>query len=230
MASGGCPRPIAVAGGELGTPSACHKNAEEREVISEKLDMKINRLRQSRSKTLDAAAFVAMYDEHSESLLRYFARRTLDPEAAFDLTAETFAEAFASRDHFDPSRGDEAAWLYGIARHELGSYLRRFQVESRARERIGLPVRPLSHGDYERVEALIDFGEVGRQMRSALRDLPSEQREAVVYRVIEELSYQQIAKRLGCSEDAARARVSRGLRSLARAMGGPETDVEGQGA
>jgi RNA polymerase sigma factor (sigma-70 family) len=192
--------------------------------------MKVNRLRQSRWKMLDAAGFVAMYDAHSEALLRYFARRTLDPEAAFDLTAETFAEAFASRDHFDPSRGDEAAWLYGIARHELGSYLRRFQVERRARERIGLPIRQLSPDDYDRVEALIDFAEVGRQMRSALRDLPSEQREAVVYRVIEELSYEQIAERLGCSEDAVRARVSRGLRSLARAMSGSENDLEGQGA
>ena len=42
-------------------------------------------------------AFAELYDRHAEDLLRYFARRTLDPDVAAELTAETFAEAFASR-------------------------------------------------------------------------------------------------------------------------------------
>jgi carbamoyl-phosphate synthase large subunit len=42
----------------------------------------------------DPATFVELYRRHAEDLLRYFARRTLDPEAAAELTAETFAEAF----------------------------------------------------------------------------------------------------------------------------------------
>ena len=37
----------------------------------------------------DPAAFVELYRRHAEDLLRYFARRTLDPEAAAELTAET---------------------------------------------------------------------------------------------------------------------------------------------
>ena len=45
----------------------------------------------------DPDAFTELYRRHAEDLLRYFARRTLDPEAAAELTAETFAEAFASR-------------------------------------------------------------------------------------------------------------------------------------
>ncbi|HEX5556370.1 MAG TPA: RNA polymerase sigma factor [Gaiellales bacterium] len=192
--------------------------------------MKFNPLRRSNETGIDPAAFVAVYDQYSEALLRYFARRTLDPEVAFDLTAETFAAAFATRERFDPARGDEAAWLYGIARHQLGSYLRRLQVESRARERLGLPNRPLASGDHERIEEMIDFASVGRQVRSALEDLPAEQREAVVYRVIDELSYTEIAERAGCSEDAARARVSRGLRLLARTLTLPDEDIERQGA
>ena len=41
----------------------------------------------------DVEAFVALYREHAEALLVFFARRTLDAEAAADLTAETFAQA-----------------------------------------------------------------------------------------------------------------------------------------
>jgi RNA polymerase sigma factor (sigma-70 family) len=192
--------------------------------------LRINRRPHDRSNGLGTAAFLALYDSHAESLVRYFARRTLDPEAAFDLTAETFAEAFASRAGFDPRRGDAPAWLFGIARHQIGSYLRRLTVEHRARTRLGLPDRGLSKDDYERIEAMIDFAAVGRQVRSALHTLPSDQREAVVYRVIDELSYEQIADRIGCSQDAARARVSRGLRLLARTLAPPDDDIRQQGA
>jgi RNA polymerase sigma factor (sigma-70 family) len=192
--------------------------------------MKISPRREHSTKGLDASAFVELYDGHAEAVLRYFARRTLDPEAAFDLTAETFAEAFASRAGFDPERGEASAWLFGIAQHQLGSYLRRLTVESRARKRLGIAEHHLSEGDYERIEAMIDFAAVGRQVRSALQRLPAEQRQAVVYRVIEELSYDEIAERIGCSQDAARARVSRGLRLLGRTLSLAEDDVRGLGA
>ena len=191
---------------------------------------KIRPLRGRRLIGLDAAAFVALYDGQCEPLLRYFARRTLDPEVAFDLTAETFAEAFASRDRFDPNRGDAAGWLFGIARHQLGSYLRRLSVERRARTRLGIGEHSLSENDYERIEAMIDFAAIGRQLGSALRALPAEQREAVVYRVIDGLSYEQISERIGCSQDAARARVSRGLRLLGRMLTGSEGDIRGLGS
>lgn len=192
--------------------------------------MKIHtRLMSTTPKRLDAAAFVDVYDNHSEQLLRFFARRTLDPEVAFELTAETLAEAFATRERFDPSRGNEAAWLYGIARHKLATYLRRLTFERRARDRLDIPAQSLSADDLERIETLIDFAEVGRQLKTALETLPSEQREAVVYRVIDELTYDQIAKRVGCSPEAARARVSRGLRSLARTLT-PPGDLQGLGA
>jgi RNA polymerase sigma-70 factor, ECF subfamily len=192
--------------------------------------VKISPRRQHSTKGLDASAFVALYDGHAEAVLRFFARRTLDPEAAFDLTAETFAEAFASRARFNPERGEASAWLFGIAQHQLGSYLRRLRVDRSARERLGIGEHRLLEGDYERIEAMIDFGAVGRQVQSALQGLPAEQRQAVVYRVIDELSYDEIAARIGCSQDAARARVSRGLRQLGRTLSPPEDDIPGVGA
>lgn len=64
-----------------------------------------------------APAFEEFYDEHADSVLAFFARRTFDVEAARDLMAETFAQAFQHRRRF---RGDSdeaaAGWLYAIAR------------------------------------------------------------------------------------------------------------------
>src|SRR5436190_24319187 len=72
----------------------------------------------------EPAAFVELYRRHAEDLLRYCARRTLNPEAASELTAETFAEAHASRPKYRDAGADGVAWLYGIGRPELGRFSR----------------------------------------------------------------------------------------------------------
>jgi len=74
--------------------------------------------------------------------------------------------------------------------------------------------------DIERIEALIDFEQVGREVKDAFGELGSDQREALRLRVIEGRSYREIAAALGCSEDVVRARVSRGLKRLAAQLEG----------
>ena len=51
-----------------------------------------------------------------------------------------------------------------------------------------------------------------------LAALPAAQRDAVRLRIVDELSYDDLAARLGITPDNARARVSRGLRALTRAI------------
>lgn len=174
----------------------------------------------------DPDAFGRFYERHAEDLLRYFARRTLDPEAAAELTAETFAEAFASRHRFRERGGGGAPWLYGIAKHELSRFFRSGAVEARARQRLGLPEREVSDEDYERIEELIDFERVGRAIGQALSVLSAEQREAMTLRVIEQRPYVEVAQMLACSEQTARARVSRGLKRLASLLEGGQTELE----
>ena len=163
-------------------------------------------------------AFAAFYRRHAEDLLRYFARRTLDPEAAAELTAETFAEAFASRGRFRDRGAGGAGWLYGIARHELGRYFRAGAVDARARRHLGMPDRDLAPEDYERIEELIDFEPLRRALAGALEVLSKDQREAMRLRVIEGRPYGEVAVLLSCTEETARARVSRGLRRVAQAL------------
>jgi RNA polymerase sigma factor (sigma-70 family) len=159
--------------------------------------------------------FGVLFERHAEPMLSFFARRTLDPEAAAELMAETFAEAFSSRVRFRDQGVDGAAWLYGIGRNLLSRYFRNGAVEARARRRLGMPERRVGEGDYERIEELIDFEDAGREVRAALAGLPDEQREAVTLRVIHGRPYREVAEELGCTEATARARVSRSLRRIA---------------
>jgi RNA polymerase sigma factor (sigma-70 family) len=166
----------------------------------------------------DPDAFGAFYEQHAEPLLRFFARRTLDPEAAAELMAETFAEAFASRTRFRDRGQGAVGWLYGIGKHELSHYFRRGQVDARARQRLGMPERTVSTEDYERIEELIDFEQVGRAIGQAFSLLSEDQREALTLRVVEGRSYREVAEVLKCTEETARARVSRGLKRLTRPL------------
>ena len=159
--------------------------------------------------------FGLLFERHAEPMLAFFARRTLDPEAAAELVAETFAEAFSSRARFRDQGVDGAAWLFGIGRNLLSRYFRNGAVEARARRRLGMPERTVGESDYERIEELIDLEEVGSEVRAALSDLPEDQREAVTLRVIDGRPYREVAEELGCTETTARARVSRGLRRIA---------------
>ena len=163
----------------------------------------------------DANVFTELYRRHAEELLRYFARRTLDPETAAELTAETFAEAFASRRNYTGQGVNGVAWLYGIARNRLGRFFRTGRVDAAARRRLGMPERDLVPEDYERIEDLIDFAPIRDALLEALDTLSTDQREAMRLRVIDGLGYPEVAKRLRCSEANARQRVSRGLRKVA---------------
>lgn len=73
----------------------------------------------------------------------------------------------------------------------------------------------LGEDDLERVERLVDFEALSGQVRVALAELPTSQAEALFLRVGEGLSYREVAAHLGCSEGAARVRVTRGLSALA---------------
>jgi RNA polymerase sigma factor (sigma-70 family) len=163
--------------------------------------------------------FALFYRRHAEDVLSFLARRTLDPHVAADLTAETFAQAFASRRRFrEQGDGSAAGWLFALARHQLSHYIRHLSVESRWRERVGMPRVEITSEDEERIDELIDFERVGRALALNLAALKRDQREALQLRVVEGRSYPEIAGLLSCSEEVARARVSRGLKRLAAHM------------
>jgi hypothetical protein len=57
----------------------------------------------------DAGAFRELYDRYSSSVGRFFVLRTHDRDAALDLTAETFAQAWLSRERFEDRCGGAVA-------------------------------------------------------------------------------------------------------------------------
>jgi RNA polymerase sigma factor (sigma-70 family) len=166
-------------------------------------------------------AFGLFYDRHAAEVLKFFYRRTACAQTAADLTAETFAQAFGSRKRFRDTGIPARAWLFGIAHHQLAREARGRRISDRYRRRLGMEPVAVDDVSLERIEALADFAPVRDQIRGALRLLPASQSAAVVLRVGCELSYDEVAQRLGCSPGAARVRVTRGLTRLANLLEAP---------
>jgi RNA polymerase sigma-70 factor (ECF subfamily) len=163
----------------------------------------------------DPDAFAELYDRHVRQILAWSSARVGDYGA--DLTAEVFAVAWRSRKRFqDQHDGSALPWLYGIAHNVFRSSLRKRRVEYDARERLGLPVTVM-HADFEAVDDRLSFPSAVLQ---AFGDLPDQERELLVLRLVEDRPYREIAQRLQCTPVAARLRVSRSLRRLHLALGG----------
>src|SRR6187549_482575 len=93
-------------------------------------------LREARNRP---GAFRELYERYADGVHGFHLRRTRDAEAAHDLTAETFAQAWLSRARFrDEARGSAGPWLFGIARHVLLVSVRQRRLESSACERLGV--------------------------------------------------------------------------------------------
>jgi RNA polymerase sigma-70 factor (ECF subfamily) len=167
----------------------------------------------------DPEGFVPFYREEAEAVLLFLTRRTLDGEVALELTAETFAQAWRGwgRVRVD-SREEMRAWLFTIARRQLGHYLHRGQAQRTAMRRLGIRTPDVHEDDLAAIEDAAGLSDVRLGLAVEFERLSHEQREALQLRVVEEMPYEEVARRLGVSEPAARARVSRALRALQRSL------------
>ena len=100
------------------------------------------------------------------------------------------------------------AWVLTIAhRKAIDSH--------RSRARRPSPVASVPEGTGNpTADARGPSAEAQPELWEAVRRLPTKQRAAVTHRFVNDLAYAEIARIIGCSEDAARRNVHEGLKNL----------------
>lgn len=164
-------------------------------------------------------AFLELYERAGRRLLVFLARRMHDVDGAAELWSECWAVAFEdwARCRADGPREAEA-WVFGIARHQLARYYRSGEIEHRALTRLRWSVPSIDGVLDDELERVAELDMLKTVIADGLAALPPKRRRAIHLRIVEGLSYREVAARMGCSEQAARAHVSRGLRRLAEAL------------
>lgn len=144
--------------------------------------------------------FRSVYAEHFDALLGYALRRSVRPEDAADVVAETFLVAWRRMDEL-PADHEARPWLYGVARRVLANQRRGAGRHTALGARLG---RELAACVPDLADQVVD-----RQAAEArLAELPERDREVMELAVWEELAPREIAEVLGVSAVAVRTRLS----------------------
>jgi RNA polymerase sigma-70 factor, ECF subfamily len=154
--------------------------------------------------------FESLYRSSRDDVYGYVFTLLRDPSAAEDITAIAFERAYRRRRTFDRRRGEERAWLFGIARNAALDELRR------RRRMAALVTEP---EDVEAVEEG-DGAEVALRrtaVQAALAKLPAREREIVALKFHAGMSNAELARVLGVSESNAGTLLYRTMEKLRKA-------------
>ncbi len=154
------------------------------------------------------ADFDPLYVLHVDAVYKYLIRRTLLKEVAEDLTSITFIKALESIRSFNPAKGELRAWLYRIARNALIDHYR-----SPASKTVDIETVWDLPGD-DVTSLMAERSIDAAKLHEAMSHLKPLQREVVMLRIWEGLSYKEIAELTGKSEGNCKVLFSRALGDL----------------
>ena len=160
--------------------------------------------------------FEAFVREHQDMVYTTALRLLGREDEAEDAAQEAFLKAFERREELE-ALANPGGWLRVVARNlclnHLGRYRRRFRLFSEMEDTGGLP--------FEETLAAEDAGASTRssELEAALLRLPDSQRVPLVLFHFEDMSYEDIAGRLGVSLGKVKTDIFRGRAALRRILG-----------
>lgn len=175
---------------------------------------------------VDKASFGLLFDRHVDRIYAYVVRR-VGPSLAEELTAETFARAFAHRARFVPLQESAGPWLYGIATNLIHNARRAERRRLAAYERAWAR-SPASSDDFDRADSRVDADRVAPRLIAALIRMQPGDRDALLLFAWQELTYYEIGVALGIPAGTVASRINRARRRLRASLG--ETGDDRMGA
>ena len=169
---------------------------------------------------IDPQVVAALYLEHADPLRRFVVGVLGDAESAADVLHATFAK-LVEQGH--KVREDaHKSWLFSVAYNEAMAIRRRRSVESNAAQRIGRD-RIADEYSAERekrdsAEARLIRWETVQRVRSAIEQLPAEQREVVRLRIGEQKKFAEIARELQLPLGTVLSRMQLALAKLRKSL------------
>jgi RNA polymerase sigma-70 factor, ECF subfamily len=159
----------------------------------------------------DRSAFARLIERYWDRLYRWLYHLARDRHTAEDLTQETFLKALAAVQTFRPG-SNFRAWVFRIGHNNFVN-----QKRADRRTKHQLP-DDAAAPDMGGAESSAENREALEAVSKAVSELPSDFRAALLLRVEEGLSFREVAKVLGTTEETARWRVFKARQKLMKVL------------
>jgi RNA polymerase sigma-70 factor (ECF subfamily) len=173
-----------------------------------------------RVKRGDHAAFAELVDKYKQPVMNLVYRFLRDATEAEDLAQNVFVQVYKSAPRYEVS-ARFSTWLFTITRNLCLNEIRRRSRHpadsldaSAPSDSDDLPTRQLEDQKTTLPTASLLQGELERKVDEAIAALPETQRTAMLLCRRDDLSYEEIAKVIGCSLSATKSLIHRGRETL----------------
>ena len=152
-------------------------------------------------------AFDKLYERYFERIYRFVYYKTMHKQIAQDITSETFIKALDNIKSFRKKKGSFMAWIYSIARNNVINYYRKSSRALLVNDFWDLKIDQSLEFEQENTELL-------KKIKKQLFKLDSLQREIIILRVWQQLSYKEISAIVNKSEENCRVIFCRGIKNI----------------
>jgi RNA polymerase sigma-70 factor (ECF subfamily) len=172
-----------------------------------------------RVKRGDREAFTGLVEKYMQPVMNFVHRSLWDETEAEDVAQQVFLQVFKSRARYERT-AKFSTWLFTIARNLCLNELRRRSrhpaesLDESHAEHEDQPARQYEDKKINLPAEDVLHGELVGKIEEALAGLPEIQRTAILLCRQDELSYEEIAKVLGCSLSATKSVIHRGRETL----------------
>ena len=173
-----------------------------------------------RVKRGDHVAFAELVDKYKQPVMNLVYRILRDATEAEDLAQNVFVQVYKSAARYEVS-ARFSTWLFTIARNLcLNELRRRSRHPADSLDATGnpeaedQPARQFEDAKAVQPPETLLQGELERKVDEAVAALPEAQRTAIILCRRDDLSYEDIAKIIGCSLSATKSLIHRGRETL----------------
>jgi RNA polymerase sigma-70 factor, ECF subfamily len=167
----------------------------------------------------DARAFEVIFDRHGDASFSLAYRMCGRRSTAEDIVQEAFISVWRSGARYDRARGSVRSWVLGVVHNRAIDAFRRETVRTRRDvSDDGITERMAAA---ERTEAEVERRDEAHHVRSALGELPAEQRQVIELAYFGGFTHSQIAEMLKLPAGTVKGRMRLGLTKMRIALGDP---------
>ena len=170
----------------------------------------------------DEEAFRGLFSRYAPTAKALALRVVRQQQLAEEIVQEAFMAVWRNPGAYQEQRGSVKTWLMGLVHHRAVDAVRREESQRRRAETEAslMAVETIDHAE----DLVVQLGVPQEQaaVRSALGDLPQEQRAVLQMMYFDGLSQSQIAEKNGVPLGTVKSRTLLGMRRLRTALEGIE--------